>query len=180
MAQISENSWASRMPSIVAHAQLGGSLLEPYNSRPRGTLTPCRPATHLYVLVCYTHNSTGQRYGIATVQAQIKHVDPYVLHTTYVYGEQHGKSSRIREAGLWLAEQPDYFDGPKFLSLDIQLPPVWPYSPPLQSRAPLSTLLLTHQTLMFVSKPVGASLRYSCADKFDENIVEFTVYYYGR
>ena len=71
------------------------------------------------------------------MQAQIKHVAPYVLHTTYVYGEQHGKRSRIREAGLWIADQPDYFDGPKFLSLDIQLPPVCPALPPCQPSCPL-------------------------------------------
>lgn len=57
---------------------------------------------------------------------QIKRVPPYVLHTTYVYGEQAGKRSRLREAGLWLADPPQYFDGPKFLSLDVELPPVRP------------------------------------------------------
>ena len=55
---------------------------------------------------------------------QVKKVDPYVLHTTYVYGEQHGKRARLREAGLWLSDEPAYYDGPKYLSLDIELPPV--------------------------------------------------------
>ena len=46
-----------------------------------------------------------------------------MLHTTYVYGQQAGKRTRLREAGLWLADAPSYFRGP-FLALDIDLPEV--------------------------------------------------------
>ena len=47
-----------------------------------------------------------------------------MLHTTYVYGQQEGKKARLRENGLWLADPPSYFAGPKFLSMDIVPPPV--------------------------------------------------------
>ena len=54
----------------------------------------------------------------------MKRVEPYVLHTTYVYGQQEGKKARLRDNGLWLADPPAYFSGPKFVSMDILPPPV--------------------------------------------------------
>jgi hypothetical protein len=51
-------------------------------------------------------------------------VEPYVLHATYVYGQQEGKKARLRENGQWLADPPEYYDGPQFVSMDIVPPPV--------------------------------------------------------
>ena len=47
-----------------------------------------------------------------------------MLHATYVYGQQEGKKARLRENGQWLADPPKYYDGPKFVSMDIVPPPV--------------------------------------------------------
>lgn len=62
-------------------------------------------------------------HSYALMHMQVMNVEPYVLHTTYVYGHQAGKRTRLREAGLWLADQPSYFDG-RFLTIDLDLPEV--------------------------------------------------------
>ena len=54
---------------------------------------------------------------------QIKKLEPYVLHTTYVYGQQPGKRTRLQEAGLWLADPPEYY-ARKYIVLDITSPQV--------------------------------------------------------
>ena len=60
--------------------------------------------------------------------AQAKKVEPYVLHATYVYGQQAGKKARLRDNLLWFADPPDYFARPKFVSMDIVPPSVTPHS----------------------------------------------------
>ena len=83
-------------------------------------------------------------------------VAPYVLHTTYVFGGPHGKRSRLREARLWLADPPAYFDGPRFLSMELRLPPVRPGARAGQLRRSLSNSGLCTSTC----RRCGSRLRF--------------------
>ena len=82
-------------------------------------------------------------------------MEPYVLHTTYVYGQQEGKKARMRDNGLWLADPPAYFSGPKFMSMDILPPPVRFLTPhnPVMSTGP--ALRNEACSWMLASLPVG-------------------------
>ena len=57
-------------------------------------------------------------------QPHALHVRPYAVHLTFQNCDQSGKRHRMREAGLWLLDPPEYYDPPGgLLSYTPDLPP---------------------------------------------------------
>ena len=47
---------------------------------------------------------------------------PIVVHATFQFSHSHGKRQRFREEGLWLADPPEYYSGPNYLTFEPEEP----------------------------------------------------------
>lgn len=50
-------------------------------------------------------------------------VSPYSVHASYIFGGVAAKRNRLREDQIWL-DGPSYYDVPKLLTIDIDVPAV--------------------------------------------------------
>ncbi|GAB4815828.1 hypothetical protein N2152v2_002874 [Parachlorella kessleri] len=64
--------------------------------------------------------SNGHTYMVQRLHEQ-KAVQPYAVHATWTYGGSGGKRARFRDAMLWY-DDPSYYSGPSFVTVDLRLP----------------------------------------------------------
>jgi hypothetical protein len=55
---------------------------------------------------------------------QVKQMETYAMHATWIYGKQAGKISRMREHFLWINDDPDYYTGSNYVSIGMVQPMV--------------------------------------------------------
>ncbi|EFN52091.1 hypothetical protein CHLNCDRAFT_59017 [Chlorella variabilis] len=53
---------------------------------------------------------------------KVKQVEPYMVHMTWTYNGIPGKRSRLRDAGLWMVDSPEYYNDGSFVTVDLNHP----------------------------------------------------------